>query len=159
MYRKEENGELVCELTNLPPDIEDTCENLFLRRTSKGKRFTNYLIDLVCVYILALILGLTIGAIGSIAPDIIQILDNKWLFYLLGIILPVVYYTVLESDNGRTVGKYITKTKVVMETGKKPDFKTILIRSLCRCIPLEQFSFLGDEGLHDRLSKTSVIDI
>lgn len=49
---------------------------------------------------------------------------------------------------------------VVNKFGDKPDFKTVLIRSLCRNIPFEAFSFLnpGNSGWQDALSKTKVIE-
>ncbi|HEY6914196.1 MAG TPA: RDD family protein, partial [Paludibacter sp.] len=62
---------------------------------------------------------------------------------------------------GRSLGKIITKTKVITVDGDKPDFKTFLIRALCRFIPLESFSFLGstDSGWHDSISRTRVVRI
>ena len=73
----------------------------------------------------------------------------------------MIYYTTLEYTTGRTIAKHITKTKVVDENGKKPNFQAILIRSLCRFIPFEPLSFLGEDkrGWHDKLSKTKVIEI
>lgn len=47
---------------------------------------------------------------------------------------------------GKTIGKYITKTIVVMEDGSKPKASDIVLRSLCRLIPFDAFSFLGTEG-------------
>lgn len=48
-----------------------------------------------------------------------------------------------------------------MVDGSKPKFDEILIRALCRLIPLNAFSFLGDlgKGWHDTLSKTYVVDV
>jgi uncharacterized RDD family membrane protein YckC len=48
---------------------------------------------------------------------------------------------------------------VVKKDGSKPDIKTFLIRTLCRFIPLEPFSFLGafPRGWHDTLSETYVV--
>ena len=43
--------------------------------------------------------------------------------------------------------------------GEKPGTQEILIRSLCRLIPFDAFSFLGapDKGWHDSISKTYVV--
>ena len=48
-----------------------------------------------------------------------------------------------------------------MEDGSKPIFQDIFLRSLCRFIPFEVFSFLGSEGRgwHDSMSNTYVVDI
>ena len=68
---------------------------------------------------------------------------------------------VFETITGRTLGKYITNTKVLTEDGQKPEADKILYRTLSRMIPFEAFSFLGDEGRgwHDSLAKTVVVDV
>jgi uncharacterized RDD family membrane protein YckC len=66
-----------------------------------------------------------------------------------------------EYLTGRTLAKYITKTKVIDENGEKPDFKKILLRTLSRIFPFEPLSFLvsGNTGWHDEWSKTIVVKI
>jgi uncharacterized RDD family membrane protein YckC len=73
----------------------------------------------------------------------------------------LIFYFILESTSQRTIGKLITQTKVVLENGEKPSLETIIIRSLCRIIPFEPFSFFGNipRGWHDTISKTYVVDI
>jgi len=73
----------------------------------------------------------------------------------------MVYYSSFEVLTGRTIAKFITGTKVIDENGKTPDFGTIMLRSLCRFIPFEPFSFLGNERIrwHNRLSKTRVVNV
>jgi len=82
---------------------------------------------------------------------------GKLIFIFL---LNVLYYTLFEAITGRTIGKYFTKTKVVTLTGEKPGWAGILLRSVCRFIPLDQISYLlnSDSGWHDSLSKTIVIE-
>jgi uncharacterized RDD family membrane protein YckC len=49
----------------------------------------------------------------------------------------------MEWTMGQTVGKMITKTKVVNSvTYKKPGVLRVLIRTLCRLIPIDFFSYL-----------------
>lgn len=70
------------------------------------------------------------------------------------------YYIICESIWGVTVGKLITKTKVVDVNGKKPDFWRVLGRTLSRWIPFEFISFFFGNypvGLHDHLSGTFVV--
>ena len=71
------------------------------------------------------------------------------------------YFIILEYKIGRTIGKYITKTKVVTEIGEQPNLKSIIIRTFCRLIPFDSLSFLfkDGEGWHDTISKTKVINI
>jgi len=71
------------------------------------------------------------------------------------------YYIFFESVWSKTPAKFITKTMVVMEDGKKPDFHTIIKRTLIRLVPFESLTFLFSErprGWHDKWSKTFVID-
>jgi len=95
-------------------------------------------------------------------PDI----DKDQMSYLLVILLSSafvypVYCLIAESLTNRTIGKIFTKTIVVTEYGEKPSFRAILIRSLCRCVPFEEFSFLGSDqsGWHDKWSKTRVVKV
>jgi uncharacterized RDD family membrane protein YckC len=78
-------------------------------------------------------------------------------FYSL--VIMVVYYSLTEIYFSRTIAQLITKTVVVKKDGSKPDIKTFLIRTLCRFIPLEPFSFLGSfpRGWHHTLSHTYVV--
>jgi uncharacterized RDD family membrane protein YckC len=49
----------------------------------------------------------------------------------------------MEASTGKTVGKYVTGTQVLTEDGEQPSVGTIFIRTLCRIIPFEPFSFFG----------------
>ncbi len=135
---------------------------------SKSKRFANLIIDRILFYLLFVVFGVVLMLIATLigSEGILQFLDSletmnsltdtliTWLFF-------VIFYFVFESTTQRTIGKLITQTKVVLENGKKPAADIIIIRSLCRIIPFEQFSFLGDipKGWHDTMSKSYVVDI
>ena len=177
------NQGIICGLTNLPPDFEVSCDSfnenselkeqhelnlkkneILSKMASKGKRFANYLLDLIFFMIFSYIFGVVLGIVLLfVSPESLLIFeeDNKPLEYLLGFIAAMIYYSSLEGLTGRTLAKLITKTKVITENGEKPDFETILIRSLCRFVPFEAFSFLGSEdtGWHDRWSKTIVVNV
>ena len=173
---------IICGLTNLPADFEVSCESfivdmelkeqheLKLRENeilnimaSKDKRFANYLLDIIFLYIFGFVFGVILGIVLAIvSPESLTIFeeDNKLFEYILGFIAGMIYYSSLESLTGRTLAKFITKTKVITKKGEKPNFGTILIRSLCRFVPFEALSFLGAEctGWHDRWSKTIVVN-
>ena len=132
------------------------------KMASKGNRFANYLLDSVFYILFSYVFGFVLGIVLSIvSPESLSIFeeDNKLLEYLLGLIAGIIYYSLLEGLTGRTLAKFITKTKVITENGEKPDISTILIRTLCRFVPFEAFSFLesGSTGWHDRWSKTIVV--
>ena len=69
------------------------------------------------------------------------------------------YYFVLEAIFNTTVGKCVTGTTIVNESGNKPGIAQIIGRTVCRFIPLEAFSFFGRDarGWHDSLSVTYVV--
>jgi len=174
---------IICGLTNQIADFDDLCnsfaedteiiEHLKLKEiensvidqmASQWKRFLNYLLDLVSILFFIFIFSLILGIVLAIvAPSVVSDLgESNLLFeYVVGFIVMMIYYTSFEAITGRTIAKYITKTKVVTETGEKPDFKRILVRSLCRFIPIEPFSILFNDGLgwHDSISKTRVVNI
>ena len=76
----------------------------------------------------------------------------------LGLILYLAYYSVLEFYFHKTLGKFLTRTKVVNRDGGEITFLTIFIRTISRLIPIDIFYYLfSKKGLHDRLSSTLVI--
>jgi len=180
--KQNENQNLFCGLTNSPASFENSCpdfsENtehanvpdegisefeLELRLAGKGKRLANYLLDILfyMIFSFSLRLGLVIFMLfidKNIANTLIY--HAKIWDYLWGFLHGMFYYTLFEATTGRTLAKFITRTKVVTEKGEKPGFMAIFKRSLCRFIPFETFTFLMSEdlGLHDRLSNTLVIN-
>jgi uncharacterized RDD family membrane protein YckC len=169
---------VICKLTNQIADFEGNCEsfeedaNLVSRLNkikstwsfaSTGKRFANFILDSIFYLIPCVIVGFILGIIIALfSPSIINMLsnDNKISNYLIGFIAFFLYYSTFEVLTGKTLAKFITKTRVINERGLKPNYKEILLRTLCRFIPFEVFSFLGDDnsGWHDKLSKTRVIE-
>jgi len=123
--------------------------------TTRGKRFLNYILDVIFIYLFAIIFGFLIGFSGLYF--LIENM-NEW---ILNFIILMIYYVIFESIWFKTPAKFITKTKVIMENGKSPKCADIFARSLIRFIPFEPFSFLSPnrpKGWHDRWSKTMVID-
>lgn len=137
---------------NEPVTEEDNGSVGAERLASRGKRMSNLMIDDIIYYILlgGLLVSVNLQALVE-APT--------WVPYLLLTGVRSVYYLACEATMGRTVGKFVTGTRVVDVSGGKPTFGQIVIRTLCRLVPFEPFSFLfGDPvGWHDSWSKTRVI--
>jgi len=173
------NQGLICGLTDKPANFEDECETfeedpvmkvsvlrsqetrvVYQDSVSKGTRFTNYILDFFFRLAFTLAIGIVIAII---APSWLIVFEesNKLLEYIIGFVVGIAYYITLETLTGRSMAKLITRTKVVMENGEKANFEAILIRSLCRFIPFNPLSFLGESsrGWHDTLSKTKVISV
>lgn len=123
-----------------------------------GIRFANFIVDRILGTVLFyfIIIGLASATNFDDANGVIST------FLLLFAIATIPgYYIVFEYFWGKTPGKFITKTKVVNESGAQPSFMNIVGRTLCRFIPFEPFSyFSGDRpsGWHDSISKTYVVE-
>jgi uncharacterized RDD family membrane protein YckC len=134
-------------------------------RANSGRRFANYIIDLVAQYAILFGLGFLAGLlthVGIYGP--MRFLSDMGTVeeYVMGYAIGFVYYFLFETfSDGRTFGKLITNTKVLTWDGARPSAGTIAKRSLCRMIPFEAFSFLTSEplGWHDKFSDTVVVDI
>jgi len=82
---------------------------------------------------------------------------NFWLFFAAVL---VVYYTFFETLFGRTPGKWLSYSRVINSTGKKPGFFMVLVRSITRLILIDFFFFpMADKTLHDITSKTEVVEV
>ncbi len=132
-----------------------------LEYASAGQRFLNYIIDVIAFYILMMVLGFIIGAaaafnadsVSSFAPGAVQLF-----FLFLYIAVIVLYYTALEGSKGKTLGKLITKTKVVREDGEPMTYGKAFMRTLCRFVPFDALSaFFGIKMWHDSWSGTMVV--
>jgi uncharacterized RDD family membrane protein YckC len=111
-----------------------------------GLRLVNIIIDITAFQILGYILGE------------LEFLNSIPFSGLLFMFLFPIYYIVGEFYFQKTIGKFFTKSVVVDEYGDKPDFQTILVRTVIRFIPFEPFSFFADNrGWHDKWTKTYVI--
>lgn len=127
------------------------------------QRFLNFSIDLIFVYILVLSLGTTIILVALSANNFEL---SNWVENLNAIevgfysaIVAFLYYYLTETYFSRTIAKLITHTIVVDAKGAKPSKRSFFIRTCCRFIPLEAFSFFGlaPRGWHDTFSDTYVV--
>lgn len=174
---------LICGLTNERAEFNGVCESYsentlqkekYVERKTEfeiinktapiEKRFLNYFLDFIFLLVFSFLLGMMLAVMFAIfAPSLLDYFDsdNRLIEYLFGLIAGMIYYSTLEVTTGRTLAKFITRTKVVDQNGNTPGFTTILARSACRFIPFEPISFLGGEnsGWHDRISKTRVIEV
>lgn len=122
----------------------------------KWLRLANLLIDYVTFSLLGALMGFGFAFIfGPTAVEHLQAIPN----FILGTVVTLLYYVICEGLTGLTLGKLITRTKVVNAHGKKATLPQVIGRSFARVIPFEAFSFLGPtgRGWHDSLSKTYVI--
>ena len=113
----------------------------------KRTRLYNFLIDSTIFFIIVLIFSMLLK----------NHIEKQNLKYLM-ILLYYVYYFTFELTTGKTIGKMITKTKVVnTDNDRKPNFTIILIRTISRLIPIDIISYaFSSNGIHDIISKTEL---
>jgi uncharacterized RDD family membrane protein YckC len=118
---------------------------------STGQRFGNLVIDMIAAY------AILFGLLYAMHIRFTHLSQAESIMYEMGI--RVCYYFLLEAIFGKTLGKMITRTRVVNMDGEKPSIGTILGRSFCRIIPFDALSFLsGRPGWHDTISGTRVVN-
>tara|TARA_R110002012_G_scaffold321930_1_gene552440 strand:- start:23529 stop:23885 length:357 start_codon:yes stop_codon:yes gene_type:complete len=115
-----------------------------MKEIDKGTRLTNYLIDLFIIFILSIIVIVIFQANDAIS----------YIFYAV----MFAYYCIFEGMSGQTLGKLVTKTKVVGKNGEKPPLTKIFFRSFLRLIPFDALSYLfgSEQGIHDTYSRTQL---
>ncbi len=120
------------------------------------KRLINYIID---TFSILLLFNLTLEFLPYIAKYIP--FDFEMSFDVILLIIFLSYYIIFEGITGKTLGKFLTKTKVQSNEGNKPKFINIIIRTLVRLIFIEVISFFSQHplGWHDSISKTQVIEL
>jgi uncharacterized RDD family membrane protein YckC len=124
--------------------------------SSAGRRFANVVIDSACTFLFTIFIVFLLVLLG-----VDNYLDtiNDWVF---AIIIYLLYYVPQEVIIGKTIAKCITGTKVVTIHGLRPSLPRIAIRTVFRFIPLDWFSFFGENGrplgFHDVFSGTRAID-
>jgi uncharacterized RDD family membrane protein YckC len=117
------------------------------------KRIAHFIVDIIAIYTIVFVVFFAIGFTNpSYSAQFSFLLER-----LLPYVIYVGYYLICESTMQRTLGKFLTRSLVVDEYGNKPDFGTILGRSLARIVPFEALSCLGKRGWHDIWSETYLI--
>jgi uncharacterized RDD family membrane protein YckC len=148
--------------TDKDQQLKETNEEILNQQshaTSKT-RVINYALDQLFIFIIMMIFGVGIIIFFGINSEIYNfIFVNNIASIIITLIITIFYYVIFEFAFGKSPAKFITHTKVLTVNGKKPDFTAIIIRTLCRFIPFEPFTFLesNTSGWHDTLSNTIVI--
>ncbi len=122
-------------------------------------RFISFLIDTI-------VLGVLIGVVGSILGFSVVSRTAGWGFGLLSFIIFLAYFTYLEGSKGQTIGKMVTKIKVVGEDGEMINMNQAFTRNILRVIDGLLAYLIGailiwrsdkKQRLGDRIAKTVVI--
>src|SRR5690606_23973431 len=123
---------------------------------SKGLRFVNFIIAYIFLLVLMFMLGVVLAALNM--TSLLEVFDKPFIGNIVGIFIYFVFMMVQEAIfKGRSLGKFVTGTQVVMEDGSEPTMNEYFVRSISRCVPFEAFSFFGTTGWHDSWSNTRVV--
>lgn len=122
-----------------------------MQETRKRKRLYGFIVDLI-VIVLLMEIAFSLGELMRYEAAI----SNLTVAIILG-----GYYILMEYFLGKTVGKFVFKTRVVNKKGNRISFREAVIRLISRLIPFEYASLalgIDARAWHDVLSKTYVID-
>jgi len=140
-------------------ELKENSLNLEYCRASMSKRFVNYLIDSIVVFIFLFLMGFMLELIS---PGLISE-SNIWGFSER--IIGMVFYGIVMSfteiaSQGKSIGKLITGTRVIDENGLSLSIGKAIIRNFIRAIPFDAFSAFGNpcKPWHDSWSHTMVVD-
>jgi len=131
-----------------------------------NKRFQNYLIDKIILYILGEIYFLLFPIdIDTINQNEMSLSHPDIQFMILSLAgVSIAYFILMEYFFNQTIGKMVTKTFVCTINGTKPSFIQILIRTCMRMLPLYELTILLNQisrkqplSIHDHISKAYVI--
>ena len=154
-----------------PPENPAEAQGLFddvqyrLVQASMGKRFLNYLIDVI---VFGVLIFIALMVIATFNPQLIETLIKKNetgdLSFVQQLLIQVIYGTymfIVEAlFKGKSLGKLITGTRAVKQDGSPLMLREAQLRGLCRMVPFNAFSALGNPSFpwHDRWTRTYVID-
>lgn len=138
-------------------------DELEFERASTGKRFANYVIDLIVFYMLIFLVAFGIAAAS---PETLASLDDDSpSFNLVDRIITLFMYGFYMSLvegllKGKSIGKYITRTRAVNLDGSPITFGTAFGRGFSRAVPFCAFSAFGDPSnpWQDRWTNTMVVN-
>jgi len=139
--------------TDLEEKIEEEKE-FDSKKVNSLTRLFNFIIDSIIILIVTLILEFIIGLFYNT--------DNQSIIRLVGYFILTFtffgYYIFMEYKFQKSIGKFITKTKVFRADGERAQLGDDVARTFCSLIPLDRLSYLfTSNGFHDRLSNTTVI--
>ncbi len=132
-------------------------------RANTSKRLGNYLIDLVSYYVFIFAVSFLAGTIApETTAQFFEGVDNNSIAdRIVTLIFYALYLGAMEAFfKGKTLGKFITKTRAVNEDGSQITTSTAFARGFSRAVPFCAFSALGTpcNPWHDRWTKTYVVE-
>lgn len=132
-------------------------------RANAGKRFLNYLIDMIAFYGIAIAFLIVVELLSPSAADNLANDDAGFdiIDRLAFMAVYAIYMSVVEAVlKGKSLGKYITQTRALNLDGSSISTKTAFTRGFSRAVPFCVFSAFGTPCIpwQDRWTDTMVVD-
>ncbi|MGO4710023.1 RDD family protein [Chryseobacterium sp. 2TAF14] len=144
-------------------DIVETETKTTVTDTGKWQRFFHWLIDLTVMSLILIPFLITLGywlmdsGVLRDSETFRMFFRSRFSLYVIIFIFLFIYYPISEILFGATPAKFLTESRVINSKAEAPNSSTIFLRTLCRNIPFDAFSFLAKRGWHDSLSETYVV--
>ncbi len=132
-------------------DEDEKIESFKNNVASSSLRIINLFVDTIVIFFISILVQFIILPIDRSVSSVMN--------YIIFVGVYILYYAIMEIRFKKTIGKYITKTRVTMINEEIPENSDIITRTFCRLIPLDKFSFLFTKfGFHDNFSNTKVVN-
>lgn len=128
---------------------------------STGKRVLGAIVDIIVLVVFYVVYGTFFGETEGLSVSVSGVPA------LIGFTLMLLYFVVLEATTGKTIGKYIWKTKVVNEMREKISLGQSIGRNLMRIVDgffiylvgfIAVLASKNKQRLGDMIAKTYVIN-
>jgi uncharacterized RDD family membrane protein YckC len=135
-------------------------DEYFYDRAGIGKRFINYLVDIIVFFVVLMMIGVVLA---FVAPAAIDNLDefNWFTDRILSLVLYAAYMSLVEIIfKGKSIGKFITRTRAVNFDGSRITARNAFGRGFSRAVPFCALSAFGTpcNPWQDKGTNTMVIE-
>ncbi len=128
---------------------------------STGKRFANYIIDIIVFYVLIFVIVFVLALLNMPIFNESESSGFDIISNIIALLLYGIYMFAVEAlFKGKSLGKLITGTRAVNLDGSRISTTTALGRGFSRAVPFDTFSALGSPSnpWHDKWNNTTVMD-
>jgi uncharacterized RDD family membrane protein YckC len=137
-------------------------ENVYVR-ASAGKRFLNYIIDMIAFYLvfIGVVLVVALNSPSTVEGFMEDSPGSAFLDRILSLFLYALFMSLIEAAfRGKSLGKLITGTRAINLDGSEISTTTAFGRGLSRAVPFCVFSAFGNpcNPWQDKWTDTMVID-
>lgn len=139
--------------------LQDIEKDVLQRDANTGLRLANYVIDLFSFYALIIVAVLLVAltARGTSLFRAIENMSDTTDFILIHVLYGFYMLVVEGLFKGKTLGKYITRTRVVRRHSAAFSWNDALKRGCMRMIPLEYVTGCVGVPFHDDWTQTRVV--